>query len=131
MSRRWLAAGSPEFDAKVTSRANARDYSPVCNCTRPWFNPAAFAAAREFTIPNGPRFLPDVRQDNVSNWDFSLRKSLRVNERVAVQASGEFFNLLNQVQFAPAILGVNLANFGSAGPSNTSRRAQVGLKVNF
>lgn len=119
----------PRFDLSL-SRQNARDWDPRTQASKPWFNPLAFAQSREFTIPNGPRLLPTVRGDNVRNWDFSVRKSIRVNERFRVQGSGEFFNFLNQTTFGVASTSVTSTTFGSASASS-GRNVQLGLKLSF
>jgi len=115
------------------SIANARSYDPRCGCTQPWFNPAAFSATPEFTIPNGPRFLPNIRGGFTRNWDLSLDKKIRITERVRFVLEGRFFNVLNQVTFAgPSVTTINSANFGSS-PSVSSdpRRVELGGKFNF
>ncbi len=116
-----------------TSVDNARAYNPACGCTLPWFNPAAFAVTPQFAIPNGPRFLPDVRQGFLRNWDLTLTKNMRINERVKFGLQGKFYNLLNQVTFAgPSAIVVGNANFGSAGGVNGNARfVEVGGKLSF
>lgn len=114
------------------SRANARDYDPRCNCTRPWFNTTAFAATPEFVMPNGPRFLPDVRQDSTRNWDFSVTKKLRLHERWNFVLSANFFNFLNQTYFGAPTGDVQSAVFGSTASINSAaRRVEMGAKVVF
>ncbi|MBM3738468.1 MAG: TonB-dependent receptor [Acidobacteria bacterium] len=131
-SRANVVAGQQPKIPIEQARANARNWSPVCNCTPPWFNTAAFAAAPEFTIPNGPRFVPNVRQDTTKNWDFSVTKKFRVREKLDFTLSGNFFNLLNQVWFAAPNGAVNSATFGSAaGVNSAPRRVELGAKFNF
>ncbi|MBI5085766.1 MAG: hypothetical protein HZB13_14350, partial [Acidobacteria bacterium] len=114
-----------------TAVSNARDWNPVCNCTRPWFNPAAFSVTPEFQIPNGPRTLPGLRQDWTRNWDLSLDKRLKLAERLNLTLQGRFFNILNQVYFAgPSVTTVNSANFGSTtGVNSAPRRIELGSRL--
>lgn len=116
-----------------TEIANARNYDPRCGCTPPWFNPAAFTTTPQFVIPNGPRFLPDVRGGFTRNWDLTLSKKIAINDRFKFALEGRFFNVLNQVTFAgPSVISVNQANFGSAGGvSSDPRRIEVGGKLSF
>ena len=113
--------------------ANARNYDPRCGCTPPWFNPGAFSTTPQFVIPNGPRFLPDVRGGFTRNWDVTMSKKIRIHERYSVALEGRFYNVLNQVTFAgPSVVTVNSANFGSAGGvSSDPRRVEVGGKFSF
>lgn len=117
----------------AASIANARDYDPRCGCTKPWLNPAAFTSTPEFRIPNGPRFLPNIREGNLRNVDLTLTKSFRVWERWNVAVQGRAYNLLNQVTFnGPSVTSVTAANFGSAGGTrDNSRRLEVGARVTF
>jgi hypothetical protein len=113
------------------ARENARSWDPTCNCTKPWFNTAAFTTAPEYTIPNGPRYLPDVRTDTVKNWDMSVTKKFAVRENVNVVLSGNFFNFLNQVYFGAPNGTVNSTTFGSTGVASAPRRIELGAKISF
>jgi hypothetical protein len=115
------------------SIANARQWDNRCGCTPPWFNPAAFRATPEFQIPDGPRFLPNVRGAWYRNMDTTLVKSLQINERFRFRLEGHFFNLLNQVTMTgPSVITVTSANFGSAGGArDNARRIELGGKLTF
>ena len=130
-SRATVVAGQDPKISLAQARANARDWSPVCNCTKPWFNTAAFSITPEFVIPNGPRFLPNVRQDTVKNWDLSITKKVQLQERVQLVISGHFFNFLNQVYFGAPNGSVNSNTFGSVGVASAPRRIELGAKLNF
>ena len=118
------------YDVSV---ANARDYDPRCGCTKPWFNPLAFSTTPQFVIPNGPRFLPDVRGGFTRNLDVTMAKKIRIREKWSMALEGRFYNVLNQVTFAgPSVITVNSANFGSAGGvASDPRRVEVGGKFTF
>ena len=132
-SRASVVPGVHDALDYATSIANARAYNPNCGCTGPWFNPAAFTSTPQFALPNGPRFLPDVRQGRLRNWDLTMTKSVRINERFKFALQGKFYNILNQVTFAgPSVISVTSANFGSAGGVNGSPRSvEVGGKLSF
>ena len=66
--------------------ANARDFNPACGCTKPWFNTAAFTTTPEFQIPNGPRFLPNIRDGNFRQVDVSLEKALATSLAASLRA---------------------------------------------
>ncbi|MCS7025787.1 MAG: TonB-dependent receptor [Bryobacteraceae bacterium] len=131
-SRASVVAGQQPKLPLAQSRANARDFDPICFCTKPWFNTAAFTVTPEFVIPNGPRFLPNVRQDTTKNWDLSVDKNVRLKERWTLILQGRFFNALNQVYFAGPVTAVNSAVFGSTTAVNSApRRIEVGAKIAF
>ena len=132
-SRASIVAGiDPSYPAS-TENANARAYNPQCGCTLPWINPAAFTTTPQFVIPNGPRFLPNVRSGFVRNWDMTANKAFAIRDRLKFTLTAQFFNLLNQVTFAgPGVTTVNSANFGSAGGvSSNTRVIEVGGKIVF
>ena len=115
------------------SIANSREWNNACGCTKPWFNPAAFSTTPEFVIPNGPRFLPNVRDGWLRTTDVNLQKSVYITERFRLSLQLRAFNVLNQVSFSgPSVITVGQANFGSAGGVvDNARRAEVGLKIYF
>ncbi|MBI4902484.1 MAG: carboxypeptidase regulatory-like domain-containing protein [Acidobacteria bacterium] len=133
-SRASVVAGvDPKFDM-ATSIANSRDWDNRCGCTKPWFNAAAFVRTPEFVLPNGPRFLPNVRQGPLRNVDVTIAKSIRVyKERIRFSLQGRAYNVFNQTTFSgPSILDVTAANFGSAGGTrDAARRLEVGGKLYF
>lgn len=132
-SRVSVVAGVKDSFPYDVQIANARAYNPNCGCTLPWFNPNAFTTTPQFVIPNGPRFLPDVRQGFLRNWDVTLSKKIRFTERLAFDLQTKVYNILNQVTFAgPSAITVNGSNFGSAGGVNGSPRyLEVGGKLTF
>ncbi len=132
-SRVSVVAGQDPKIPYDRARDNARAFNPVCNCTAPWFNPAAFSTTPEYQIPNGPRTLPSVRQDYTRNWDFSVDKRVKITEKTSLTLQGRFFNVLNQVYFAgPSVTAVNAANFGSTtGVNSAPRRIEVGARIVF
>ena len=115
------------------SIANSRDWSNACGCTKPWFHPAAFSTTPEFTIPNGPRFLPNIREGWLRSSDVNLQKSVLITERVRISLQLRAVNVLNQVSFGgPSVITVGQANSGSAGSVvDNARRAEAGEKIYF
>ena len=132
-SRASVVPGVKDSFDYATSIANARQYNPNCGCTGPWFNTAAFTSTPQFVLPNGPRFLPDVRQGNLRNWDLTMTKNVKITERMKFALQGKFYNILNQVTFAgPSVITVGSANFGSEGGVNSNPRSvEVGGKLSF
>jgi hypothetical protein len=88
------------------------------------------------------------RGPRLDNWDFSLVKTTKINERVSVQFRAEFFNILNHPHFVnptplgnidpsvpdtfgfsgatPDVAGANPV-IGTGGPRNV----QFGLKIRY
>ena len=86
-----------------------------------------------------PRTLPRTRAPGLTDVSFSLFKSFAITERWKIEARGEFFNVLNTVNynapnatFTPNAAGQNVnANFGRILSSLEARRSQVGLRMTF
>jgi hypothetical protein len=113
------------------ARRNARDYDPIRNMTKPWFNTAAFTVAPEFTVPTAGRLVPNVRVDDTHKWDLSLTKRMRISERLSLILSGNAFNLLNEVHFGTPNTSVVSQNFGSVLSTSGPRVVELGAKVSF
>lgn len=97
-----------------------------------WINPAAFADAPPFAFGNVGRFLPDNLGPPLHNWDISLLKDIRLNERMKFQLRGEFFNAFNQVNFAnPSGTTFGQPDFGRINAAEAARIIQFGLKLYY
>nr|MCU0247040.1 hypothetical protein [Bryobacter sp.] len=131
-SRASVVAGvDPRIDYAQAVQ-NARNWSPACNCTPPWFNTKAFSTTPEFVIPNGPRNMPNLRQDWTRNVDMNIEKRVRLTEKVGMMLQFRGFNVFNNVWFAGPNGTVNSATFGSVTAVNSpARRLEVGAKINF
>jgi hypothetical protein len=131
-SRASVVAGiDPRIDYSQAV-ANARNFSPACNCTPPWFNTAAFSTTPEFVIPNGPRNMPNLRQDWTRNVDAVVSKKFAVTEKVAGVLEFRAYQVFNNVWFAGPNGTVNSNTFGSVTAVNSApRRLELGAKINF
>ncbi|MCI0719268.1 MAG: hypothetical protein L0338_09915, partial [Acidobacteria bacterium] len=72
-----------------------------------------------------------LRADAWQNWDFSLFRSFDIRERHRLQFRAEFFNLFNQVNFAPPFGVVISPFFGRVLSAAPSRDIQFALKYIF
>src|SRR5262249_2757003 len=61
------------------------------------FNTSAFVHPPNFEFGNSPRSV--LRGRPLHNIDFNVAKTFRVNESVRTEVRGEFFNVLNLVNF--------------------------------
>jgi hypothetical protein len=97
-----------------------------------WFNKAAFAAvpAGQVRPGNAPRRY--AVGPGLSRWDLSLFKTVKVQERYALQIRFETFNTLNHTNFQ----GVGVAfttptTFGTITSTRDPRRVQLAMKFTF
>ena len=100
-----------------------------------WFNPAAFLAP-----PNNSGFYGNLGRDTLigpglATWDLSAFKNFALRESLHLQLRGEFFNVLNHVNFNTpnAIVFTPTGVSPTAGiitsTSTTSRQIQLALKL--
>ncbi|MEW5978788.1 MAG: carboxypeptidase regulatory-like domain-containing protein [Acidobacteriota bacterium] len=67
----------------------------------------------------------------LNNWDFSLSKTTRINERIRTEFRAEFFNAFNHAQFINPSGNVASAGFGRVTRARDPRIGQFSLKVHF
>jgi hypothetical protein len=92
-----------------------------------WFNTAAFAAAAPFTFGNEGRDV--IIGPGVNNWDISLFKIFRLDEKKQFQFRTEFFNAFNHAQFQLPGATFGTAAFGQiTATSHDPRDVQMSLK---
>jgi hypothetical protein len=67
----------------------------------------------------------------LNNFDMALRKTTRINERVAVEFRAEFFNIFNHAQFYGPNGDFTSSAFGLVSRARDPRIGQVALKLTF
>jgi hypothetical protein len=97
-----------------------------------YLDTSVYSQPAAFTFGNLARFLPDVRNDMVRNWDLSLFKQFQVTEGSLVQFRAEFFNAFNTPRFGSPNTSVTSAAFGVINSqANAPRQIQFALKFLF
>jgi hypothetical protein len=101
-----------------------------------WFNPAAFDQPQDFTLGDGPRTHPTLRNPSFWNLDMSLSKRVPVSEDWTLELIGEAFNALNHANLnrPDAIIGSREnpnSNAGRIIGSRGGRIVQLGLRLSF
>jgi hypothetical protein len=97
-----------------------------------YFDTSVFTQPAAFTFGNLARFLPDVRNDRIRNWDLSLFKLFQVAEGATAQFRAEFFNAFNTPRFGNPNNSVTSPAFGVINSqANAPRQIQFALKFLF
>jgi hypothetical protein len=112
------AIGNP-----LLSTSTCHVHTPQC-----WVNPAAFAAASQYTFGNVQR--NGLEGPGLQEWDFSMLKDFTFTETRRLEFRAEAFNLLNQVNFDNPSTTLT-SSFGRILTAEPSRQIQLGLRFVF
>ncbi|MCI0723752.1 MAG: hypothetical protein L0338_33055 [Acidobacteria bacterium] len=101
-----------------------------------WFNAAAFIQPSDFTLGDGPRTHPSLRNPGFQNFDMSLTKRVPVTDEWTLELIMEAFNALNygNLNLPDRMIGSvadpNL-NAGKIVGTSGGRVVQLGLRFSF
>lgn len=105
---------------------------PVTDRLLRYFDTSAFTFNAPFTYGNAPRMMPNLRCPGINNFDISVFKNTRINERIQVQFRAEAFNAFNRVQFGVPNTSINSTAFGViTSQQNSPRNLQLALRLMF
>ncbi|HTB13431.1 MAG TPA: carboxypeptidase-like regulatory domain-containing protein [Bryobacteraceae bacterium] len=113
-------------NAKLTGSAISR--------LNQWFNTSLFSQPAAYTYGNAGRASPNVRTEGTDNLDFSLFKNNPFGRegRFNLQIRGEFFNVLNRVQFGAPGPTFGASTFGVVSTqAGNPRQIQVAMRLVF
>jgi hypothetical protein len=120
----------PDLIANPNWPVNRRDPSR-------WFSteafrtpPIFFDALGAFSIP-GNEGRNVITGPDVKDWDASLERHARLNERTSLVLRADFFNLTNHPNFDRPGLIVGTSNFGRISSAQNSRQIQFSLRLNW
>ena len=119
--------GQPFLRPNVSGSSVSQSRSAMLN---------TFFAGYTFTTPPASAPYGDVgrnsfRAPNFDQWDLSVVKNLRIQEKARVQFRAEFFNVLNHTNFGIPNTQTTSAAFGTIRATYPSRQIQFALKVLF
>jgi len=126
-----LQGQSPEISGFVGDRPNLvgnPDNGP--KTASEWFNTQAFQHVTQLgTFGDAGRNI--VQAAGLSQWDFALFKNFRLAESTTLQFRGEFFNILNKVNFGVPNDDISSPTFGQVQTAAPPRQIQFALKLLF
>ncbi|MFO0502911.1 MAG: hypothetical protein ACK527_11990 [Acidobacteriota bacterium] len=101
-----------------------------------WFNPAAFDNPENFTLGDGPRTHPTLRNPPSQNHDLSVTKRIAIDAERALELQATGFNFVNTANWTdpdPVIGPASTPNVnaGRIIGSRGGRVIQVGLRLSF
>ncbi|MGA2074093.1 MAG: hypothetical protein ABSH52_11370 [Terriglobia bacterium] len=152
----WELAGITHFSTGVPVSLSESDDQSLCGCetygtssvdfpnyndeTIQHYNPRTSSGYQQFSVSQFTRELPGVPGNanrrffhgpGLNDWDMSLFKNVRVNERVSLDIRAEFFNVFNHAQFDNPVGNYTASSFGDVQSANSPRIGQVAMKLDF
>ena len=94
-----------------------------------WFNTAAFTVPAEDR--RGTASVGMIEGPSFYQWDLSLRKNFRINERFQFTPIFDVFNVFNRVNFGNPDTNVTSGGYGTIGSAQPPRQFQFGVRVDF
>jgi hypothetical protein len=126
-----LQGQSPEISGFVGDRPNlVGNPNDGPKTSHEWFNTQAFQQNTQLgTFGNSGR--NNVQAAGFSQLDFAVFKNFRLAESATLQFRGEFFNLLNRVNFGVPNDDISSPTFGQVQSAAPPRQIQFALKLLF
>ena len=97
--------------------------------TARYFNTAAFVAAPQFVIGNAPRF--PLHAPGINNWDLTIMRNFKFQERYTVQFIGQLFNAFNHPNYNAPNTTIGNQNYGRITGAQSSRVTEFALRIFF
>jgi hypothetical protein len=94
-----------------------------------YFNTDAFVAAPQFTLGNAPRF--PLHAPGINNWDLSIFRNFKFQERYTVQFIGQLFNAFNHPNYNAPNTTIGNVNYGRITGAQSSRVTEFALRIFF
>ena len=94
-----------------------------------WFNTAAFSVPAEDRP--GTAQVGQIEGPSFYQWDLSLRKNFRINERINVTPIFDVFNVFDRVNLGNPDVNVSSGGYGTIGSAQPPRQFQFGVRVDF
>jgi len=97
-------------------------FDPASNV---YLNINALTAPPPFSFGNAPPLFGQVRAFGLREWDMALMKRISFTERISLTLKGEFFNILNTVNFGAPVTDINNPSFGRIFSAGNPRLGQL------
>jgi Carboxypeptidase regulatory-like domain/TonB dependent receptor len=101
--------------------------------TASYINKAAFKDPAPYTFGNEPRSAPfGLTAPTLWEIDSTVRRNIKIYERLNFQIAADFFNVVNNVVFAAPATNIDSSNFGQvASTQNQARHIQFSARLTF
>lgn len=96
-----------------------------------FFNPAAFAAPKDFTFGDAPRYFSNLRAPGYVDQDFTFAKWFNLKEKFRLQFGVQMFNAFNHPNFGIPSASVGSPTMGLSSSTQGARQMQGVLKLTY
>jgi hypothetical protein len=97
-----------------------------------YINLSAFTSPPVFSFGNAPRYFDSLRAFGMRSWYAALMKKFQFTERISLRFKGEFFNVLNTVNFGTPTSDIQSPSFGKITTVNgVPRQGQVSTTLSW
>ena len=124
---------NPAFKGNVRINGDYGSGNAIGAGAASYLDKNAFLSPAPYTFGDLARSAPyGLAAQSLWNQDLSVRRIVRITERVGFQISADVFNVPNNVRFAPPGNTLEAANFGQVTTqSNSPRKIQFNARITF
>ena len=124
---------NPSFSGPVRINGNYGDGNALAPGAVSYINKAAFMDPAPYTFGNVPRTAAyGLYSPALFNEDFSLRREIRIRERIRFAIEANCFNITNSAYFAAPGTNIDSANFGQiTSQRSLPRKFQINARISF
>jgi len=127
-----FAGSRPVFTGSSTRTSGDIHSRLGYNGQQGYFNPTGFRLPQVFELGTVPRSAGNLRGPVSFDDNVSVIKNFPIRDAVSFELRGEFFNVLNKVDFGMPNAAVGSSGFGSiTGQNNLPRNIQLSGKLHF
>ncbi len=133
ISSTCIVSYAPGFSGPVRINGTYGEGNIIGSGVVSYLDKRAFVDPAPYTFGNLPRSAPfGLLGPYLFNEDMSLRREIRIHERVRVAFEANMFNITNSVHFSAPGTNIDSATFGQvSSQANLPRKVQFNARVSF
>jgi hypothetical protein len=128
-----IASYNPAFTGPVRINGDYGDGNAIGAGALAYYDKRAFVDPAPYTFGNLPRSAPfGLLGPHILNEDVSVRREIRLRERLKFLFEANMFNITNSVYFNAPATNIDSANFGQVtSQRNLPRKVQLNARITF
>ena len=128
-----IASYNPAFNGPVRINGDYGDGNAIGAGALTYYDKRAFINPAPYTFGNLPRSAPfGLLGPHILNEDVSVRREIKLRERLKFLFEANMFNITNSVYFNAPATNIDAANFGQVtSQRNLPRKVQLNARITF